>query len=132
MDRKKLFKRLAYLIFFVLAANFFANKFYWYFSVWYLDMIMHFLGGFWVGLASIYLFPPQNLSFRSVLTILFLVLLVGVGWEVFEFLVNGVIAQNPFDILDTASDIFFDLLGGLCAILYLLVPLKNQRTSNEE
>ena len=42
---------------------------------------------------------------------------VGLGWEVFEMLVNDVIAQNPFDFKDTSSDIFADLLGGFCAML---------------
>ncbi len=118
MDRKKSFQRLAYLLFFIFVMHFLASEFYWYYSIWYFDMIMHFLGGFWLGLTSIYLFPPKNNSISSFLKILFLVLFTGVGWEVFEMVVNYAIAQNPFDILDTSSDLLFDLLGGLCAILY--------------
>ena len=45
-------------------------------------------------------------------------LIVGVGWEVFEILVNDVLTQNPLDFLDITSDIFFDLAGGILAILY--------------
>ena len=93
---------------------------------------MHFLGGFWVGLAFLYLFPPKDSPLDAIFITLLLVLTVGVLWEVFEILINEIIAQNPFNVLDTASDIFFDLSGGLCAILYLLVPLENQRTGSKE
>ena len=122
MERKKLLKHLLYLILFIFVANFAANKFYWYFSIWYFDIIMHFLGGFWIGLAYFYFFSPKILPLefpQPVFKILAFILLVGVGWEVFELLFNNIIAQNSFNILDTSSDIFFDLSGGLCAILYI-------------
>ena len=120
MDRKKLFKRLAILIFLIFIINFFANKFYWYSSVWYFDMLMHFLGGFWVGLAFLLFLFKENLSFFLILKIILGVLVIGFLWEVFEILVNNTIAQNPFNVLDTASDIFFDLSGGLFAMFYYL------------
>src|SRR6185369_1088754 len=101
MDRKNLIKYLICLIFFILIVNFFANKFYWYFSIWYFDMFMHFLGGFWAALACLYLFPPKDSSFNSILRIWFLVLCIGIGWEVFEILVNDVIIRNTFNPLDT-------------------------------
>ena len=82
-------------------------------------MIMHFLGGFWIGLTSFYIFSPQNISGKLIFKILLLVLCIGIGWEVYEILVNDILAQNSFDFLDTLSDIFFDLSGGLCAMLYL-------------
>jgi len=87
-------------------------------------MIMHFLGGFWVGLAYFYIFLLQNMSSRLIFKILFSVLIIGVGWEVYEILVNDILAQNPFNYIDTVSDLFFDLFGGLCAILYLWIPLE--------
>lgn len=81
-------------------------------------MFMHFLGGFWLGLASIYLFSIKENSLKSILKILFIVLLIGIGWEVFEIYIDKFITQNSFDFLDTISDLLFDLLGGLSAILY--------------
>lgn len=120
MDRKKLIKRLIYLIFFILIVNFLANKFHWYFSVWYLDMIMHFLGGFWVGLLALYIFPLTEKSSHIIWKVLSFVFIVGIGWEIFEMIVNDVIAKNPFDLLDTSSDIFFDLAGGAFAVFYFL------------
>lgn len=132
MDRKKLAKLLVCLIFFILISNFLANKFFWYYSIWYFDTIMHFLGGFWIGLVSLYIFSPQDVSIKLILKVLLSIFCIGIGWEVYEILVNDVLAKNPFDRLDTLSDIFFDLFGGLCAILYVLVPLKNQRAGDKE
>jgi hypothetical protein len=121
MERKNLFKRLALLILFIFAVNFLANKFFWYSSIWYLDMIMHFLGGLWVGLFAFYIFKGETISFHLILKILLFVLFVGIGWEVYEILVDKVVTQNSFNILDTSSDLFFDLSGGLYAILYLWI-----------
>jgi len=129
MDRKKLTKIIICLILFIFVVNFLANKFYWYSSIWYFDMIMHFLGGFWIGLAFMYLFPPKDISFKLIFQTLLFVLFIGVGWEVFEVLVNDVIAKNPFNYLDTASDIFFDLSGGTFATLYFLKRIMFARVS---
>jgi len=81
-------------------------------------MIMHFLGGFWIGLLVLYFLATKVLSFGLVFKTLLIVLVVGIGWEIFEILVNEVVAQNPLDFLDIASDIFFDVTGGVFAILY--------------
>jgi len=92
---------------------------------------MHFFGGFCVGMALLWIFYKDDLNFNFsfVLKISLGVLFLGAGWEVFEIIFNNIIAGNSFDLPDTLSDIFFDLSGGLCAILYILVPLENQRTS---
>lgn len=135
MDSKKILKVLACLIFFILVVNFLAYKFYWYSIIWYLDMIMHFLGGFWLGLAYIWFFnPSESLKLRLgskvfdvVFKILLFVFLFGFGWEVFEILINDVITQNPFNFLDTISDLCFDLSGGLCAILYVWKKLQTKQ-----
>ena len=118
MNRKKLAKRLIALILFILIVNFIATEFYWYSSIWYFDMIMHTLGGLWLGLLAFYFFSPNKISTKLVLQILFFVLLIGLGWEVFEFIVGKVIVKNGLDILDTSSDLFFDLVGGGLSILY--------------
>lgn len=122
MDRKKLFKRLAYLVFFIFIMNFLANKFYLYSSVWWSDMVMHFLGGFWLGLVfiwmSFYKKTTLELDFSLILKIIAGVLIVGIGWEVFEFYFINYVAENSFNTLDTGSDIFFDLAGGVSATLY--------------
>jgi hypothetical protein len=80
---------------------------------------MHLLGGFWIGLAFFYILPFKDISLNLISKILFFVCLVGIGWEVFEILVNDIIAQNPFNYLDTFSDLLFDISGGALSILYI-------------
>ena len=81
---------------------------------------MHFLGGIWLGLASIYLFSLKDDSLKSIFKILFIVLFIGIGWETFEILINIFITHSSLTLLDTISDIFFDFAGGTFAILYFL------------
>jgi len=83
-------------------------------------MPMHFLGGVWLGLAYIYVFLPTDDSLKSIFKIFFAVLFVGIGWEVFEILIDIFITGDSFIFLDTSSDIFFDFAGGAFAILYFI------------
>lgn len=128
MDKKRFVKTLIHLILFIFIVNYLATKFYWYSEIWYFDMPMHFLGGFWIGLLYFYLSPSENISFKVILKTLLFVILIGIGWEIFEVLVNDVIARNPFNSLDTFSDICFDLAGGGTAIFYffkrIIMPIK--------
>ena len=120
IDSKKLLIRLTFLIFFILALNILAHQFYWYSSLWWFDMPMHFMGGLWLGLAWLWLLAPQDISFKSILKIILLVLFIGVLWEVFEVIVDKLISHNRFNTLDTLSAIFFDLAGGTFAIFYYI------------
>jgi len=126
MDSKKLSIRLLILVFIIFVLNYFAMEFYWYSSIWYSDIIMHFLGGLWLGLFSIYLFSIKDSSFKSILKIFFVVLLIGISWEIFEILIDKFITQNSFNFLDTMSDIFFDVLGGLLAVWYFIKQIMVQ------
>ncbi len=123
MDRIKLLNLLAFLVVFIFVVNFLAFKFFWYYSFWYFDIIMHFLGGLWLGLCAIYFFSFGT-SFWSMFRVVFFVFTLGLAWEIYELFFNNYLAQNPFDTADFFSDIFFDLLGGLCAILYTWKKLQ--------
>lgn len=120
VDRKSLSKILLCLIFLIFSIHFVATKLYWYYSVWYLDIVMHFLGGFWVGLVFFYLLSPRDGPARTFLKTILFVLVIGIGWEIFEMLVNDVIAKNPFDFFDTIADLAADLFGGAVATFYFL------------
>ncbi|PIP69199.1 hypothetical protein CO033_01090 [Candidatus Nomurabacteria bacterium CG_4_9_14_0_2_um_filter_32_10] len=131
MDSKKLLIRLILIIFLIFLLNYLAMEFYWYSSIWYLDMPMHFLGGFWLGLIVIYLFFLKDDVFKSIFKILFFVSSIGIGWEIFEIVVNNYVTQNYFNYLDTISDIFFDLSGGLFAILYFLKNIVSVKENTQ-
>ena len=85
---------------------------YWHF-IW-LDLPMHFLGGAWVALISVWFLGLRHYRVRF-FPILFAVLLVGIGWEIFEHLA-GVPVEDNF-VLDTSLDLFMDLFGGICGFL---------------
>ena len=110
MDRKKFLIRSVSLIFIIFLLNYLAMTFYWYSSIWYFDMPMHFLGGIWLGLVSLYLFSLKDFSFKSFLKIFLVVLLVGIGWEVFEVLVNRIITHDLFNLLEKSTKHTFFLI----------------------
>ena len=117
-ERKKFSMRVGSLVFFIFLVNCVALKFHWYSSIWYFDMPMHYMGGLWLGLVFILLFWNKAFDFNLILKIILGVLLISLGWEFFEITVNHLTIKDSFNVLDTVSDIFFDLAGGVCAILY--------------
>ncbi|MCX6755606.1 MAG: hypothetical protein NT068_03690 [Candidatus Nomurabacteria bacterium] len=130
MNRKEILKQMAIVIFFVFSLNLIAHKLYWYTSIWYFDMPMHFLGGFFIGLLGMYLLPyfssPLLMGrLGGGLSIFLFVLIIGIGWEIFEIIFNNIIAGQYFNTLDTLSYIFFDLSGGLSAYFFILKKSEN-------
>ena len=132
MTRKKFFIRIASLVFLIFILNYLAQKFYWYYTIWYFDMIMHFLGGFWVGLASLWIFSGEKdfkaeLNARLTLNVVAYVLFIGISWEFFEYFFVNNLAGNPFNMLDTVSDVFFDLAGGIFSVFYFFIRIMGNR-----
>lgn len=123
MSTKDLFRQQAYLVIFIFLVNFLANKFHLYYSIWWFDVFMHFAGGVWLGFVFAWFMAlkglPLSLDVTLVSKLVLWVLVVGIGWEVFEYYFINYMAQNRFDMVDTLSDLVLDLSGGLCAILYL-------------
>jgi len=118
MSQRKLLSQIIALMFFIFLANAAIVKFHWYYTIWWSDMPIHFLSGFWVGLFFFYVFYTRDIFTQKLAVVVFCVLLIGISWEVFEFLLN-IISKESLNTLDTLSDIFFDVSGGLCAILYV-------------
>jgi uncharacterized BrkB/YihY/UPF0761 family membrane protein len=118
MNKRKLLIRLTSLILFIFFVNLIAKKFYWYSTLWWFDMPMHFLGGFWLALAFIWVFSLKDKTFNSIFKIVLGVVFIGICWELFEFFFVNYVADNAFNTLDTISDMMFDLAGGLAGILY--------------
>lgn len=128
MNRKILFSYVAGIIFLIFLLNLLANKLYLYSSLWYFDMIMHFLGGFWLGLFFFWLFykdifPDFKASF--IVKLLLSVFLVGLVWELYEIVVNASFAKDVFNLSDTISDLVFDMLGGFSIYLIIRNVTKN-------
>lgn len=93
------------------------NHLYWVY--WWYDIMMHFLGGFLIGGLSAWgarRFDETMTFSRVVVVVLVAVALVGVGWEVFEYL-TGQYAGQPGIVADTILDLVMDVLGALFAVV---------------
>ncbi len=127
------------LLVIIVALQLIASLNSWYYRFTWFDMPMHFLGGFWSALIFIYLnsrfnnADSQKLWFFVVLTLSF-VSLVGVLWELSEYLWNAItlnanqyfidlaqagLAQNG--LRDTLGDLLFDLIGGLGFFVFSVI-----------
>ncbi len=127
MDRNTLLKHSAILISIIFFLNFLAGKFYWYYTIWFFDMLMHFLGGLWLALLFFVIFPKALPTLSTIIKILVWVLVVGILWEIFEIIFVNYVAQNSFNTTDTLSDICCDLAGGLTGILYVYKKIGDMK-----
>ncbi|MCX6702618.1 MAG: hypothetical protein NTW60_02015 [Candidatus Wolfebacteria bacterium] len=104
-----------------------ANYLYW--TIWWFDIPMHFMGGILLAMIFFRFVKPELIITHSsfLITILLAVsfaAFLGILWEFFEFIwasyfTNGgleslsVFQSRGIDIYrDTLKDLFFDLLGG--------------------
>lgn len=128
MLRQKLFIEQFVLIAIIAILHYLALKFYFYWTLEWFDIFMHFLGGLWVVLFFVwFLFfskfikidikkhQNRKIFFVSILA----VLVVGLLWEVFEVFASFVSVQERGYALDTSLDLMMDLIGGVLAFLYI-------------
>jgi hypothetical protein len=99
----------------------------------WLDLFLHFLGGLWLSITSLWLFFFSGLfklkiNKKNIFLVAFLsILIVGLSWEVFEIAI-GLSFGEPNFITDTISDIAMDFLGAFLAYkLFTYSFLKNEK-----
>ncbi len=133
------------LIVFILLLHILATINSWYWSIPWIDMPMHFLGGFLVAMVFIWLsqkYFSQFLSnfllsgnknlFALIIITLGFVALIGVFWEFSEFLCDIFISTKGYawiaqqGVADTMSDLFFDFVGGL-VFIFIFKIFKNRK-----
>ncbi len=94
-----------------------------YSIIWWYDMPMHFFGGIFVGLLVIVFFLRSrnfitaNIA-KSTFMVVGTVVLIGVAWELYEYVFNVSSA------VDSLSDLFFDMAGAIQAVLIYLRQKK--------
>ncbi len=94
------------------------DRAYYWTIAWY-DIMMHFLGGLWVALATIWILRTERLSFFkkcSWKSVLVAVLVIGVLWEVYEVVFGLTFISDPEYWGDTTLDLIMDLVGGALGI----------------
>lgn len=110
--------------------NFVADKLYLHWSLWWIDIILHFLGGFCVALFVLWFATAksnlQNWSNRKILlTALFSAILVGIVWEIYELYFGLTFLSDGMSYFaDTSKDLTMDLVGGIFGFFYTTNLLK--------
>jgi hypothetical protein len=99
----------------------------WYGMVWWLDVILHFSGGFFVAMFFWHYFEDyiaRGSWFKNLIIITGATLLIGVLWEFAEYIANQTLVDLIYekyqirtyfmgDIKDTMADLMLDILGAL-------------------
>lgn len=119
MDKSfRLFSAL--VVFGIFILNTLATKFGWYTIVPSFDMLMHALGGFWVGTAIPIIFPKIRSKMLNsfsgyIFQVVVCVFLVTILWEFFEYSVQSIVSVRDFlaTPVDSVSDIFLGVGGGV-------------------
>ena len=86
---------------------------------------MHFLGGLWVGLSALWFvyfsdflkffeYNKRNIFLISLIT----TIVVGLGWEVFEFIIEVDFSNGYWK--DTIQDLIMDTIGAITASIILI------------
>ena len=100
-----------------------ALEYYWYWTYWWFDILLHFLSGVLIGFLFLSLFEShihkEIFEKHMFLLIILFVFMVGFGWEVFEVIIQPDIVVESDYVLDTFSDILVDFSGGLFAYISL-------------
>ena len=129
--QNKILKIIVFLIVLIGIIHVAAYYFHLYLELWWIDMLMHFLGGTWTAAFVLWLIFFSNLLNLNqknnlpnfLITTFCTVLLVGIGWEIFEFKA-GLSFFSPLTLsarwywMDTISDLILDLIGGIFMSLY--------------
>lgn len=89
-------------------------EFFLFWKLWWFDILLHFLGGVWAGLASAWFLSLLGRT-PQLFTVVACALLIAIGWEVFE-VVLGFPREEAY-IFDVTLDIVMGVLGGLLGAL---------------
>lgn len=123
--KKELFIFDIVLLIFIASLNQIAISFHLYWLVWWFDILMHFLGGLWVGLSALWFvyfsdflkffeYNKRNIFLISLIT----TIVVGLGWEVFEFIIEVDFSNGYWK--DTIQDLIMDTIGAITASIILI------------
>lgn len=119
MQRRTILGVSVLLLALVIAAlQYIATEYSLYFYWWWADIVMHFLGGFFIGGGALWLIDyevPFRRYIPKFLSVFIIVLLVGIGWEVLEKIFDAYAAINY--VLDTSLDLVTNMAGMMAAYL---------------
>ncbi len=133
MKRNTLVLILSVLVIVIALAHLFAMEFNLYFHVWWFDLVMHFLGGFWCGLFALDRFRKTWLKRglkpgigRVISAGLLGAFVFGILWEIYEYTFGFTFTSKSSYVVDTVLDLIMDSAGGILAGATLVGSFKKQ------
>ncbi len=97
--------------------------FYWY--IYELDNVIHFLGGaaisaffLWLYFFSDFFNPPQKSLAKFLIVSILGAMFVAVSWEIFELFLGEAMIQKTEYLYDTMMDLTMDFLGAVALCFY--------------
>lgn len=112
-----------WIIVLVALVNWLAGELYLYWTIEWFDNLVHFLGGFSMGLLTLWAFYALDIFKgkaptlkQAIFASLLGVIIIGIGWEIFEYL-NGMTMSTESYPLDVAHDLISDVAGAVVAAL---------------
>lgn len=88
----------------------------YYWSLPWYDIMMHFLGGFWLAFFIFWLHSIKPfLSKVGIVSVLLFVIGVGLLWEGYEIFFKMTFMGDPEYPFDTSLDLVMDMIGGVVA-----------------
>ena len=133
--QKKLFTTAFFLVLVVFLVHVLALKFYWYSAIDGFDKWVHLAGGMFISIVTGALFYRYFQKKSSVIILgmlLFSVLIVGIGWELFEYIIQDLIRPLIFaTISDSIGDLVFDLAGGFLGACFVWYTQKQYNGGHE-
>ena len=107
------------LLCFLIIFHVVAVKFYFYWSFWWFDLLMHIFAGMAVTLTAFYYLdgsapgaPNRKLFYQTLGTVLLLALL----WELYEFFTGATYTAAYMYFIDSGSDILMDIVGWIIGL----------------
>jgi len=115
MHRKLLYIAFG-LVVLLATLHFIAIALYFYWTLWWYDYLMHFLGG--LALGFFILSFSNTVSMKTISISIVCVMLLGGAWEIFEY-INGIVDSiESYYTLDVIHDLIADGVGAVLAALY--------------
>jgi hypothetical protein len=122
LHQERVLKVLFVLIWVLAVAHMMAEVYFLYWAFEWYDILTHFLGGLWVGMAALwfwylsgYIRDIETIDFRALPIAILAGLVIGVVWEGYEYGVwmwSG--SGLPINYMqDTSLDIVVDVFGAL-------------------
>lgn len=103
------------LVALIAVLNWLAGENDWYWTLYWYDFMMHFLGGLWLGLFLSWLGTTPLGSWvpllRSQGRVILLSILVGIAWEIYELTFGITFLADKGYVWDTSHDLVMDTLG---------------------